>query len=117
MIDWAKKYKKLDYLSLCNEDFGLKTYFSVLSLDQAKVKFRERAKCLKTCKLQFPSDWSNIKSMFKCYHCDDIVSGANHWKTCRGYNHLRLNRDLEDLPQLISYYQEIIKMRDEDDQE
>ena len=116
LIEWCQKYKKLDQLSLSIEEFGLKDYFSILSLDQARVKFRERAKCLRTCKLHYPSDWLNIKTMFKCRHCEDIDSGDGHWKTCSGYKHLRDNKNLDDISQLISYYQEVIKMRDEDEQ-
>ena len=61
LIEWSRSYKKLDYLSLANEEFGLKEYFTILGLDQARLKFRERAKCIKTCKVHFPSDWRNIK--------------------------------------------------------
>ena len=114
MIEWSRKYKKLDYLSLSNEEAGLKEYFSALSLEQARIKFRERAQCLKTCKTHYPSDWSNIKSMFKCLHCDEIDAGASHWITCQGYQHLRQSKDLEDTAQLVGYYQDIIKLRDEE---
>ena len=115
MIEWSRKYKKLDYLSLSNEEFGLKEYFSTLNLDQARIKFRERAKCLKTCKMHFPSDWLNIKTMFQCRNCDEIDSGAGHWITCPGFQHLRKSRNLEDMSQLVTYYQEIIRIRDENE--
>ena len=116
LVEWCQKYKKLDHLSLSIEEFGMKEYFSILSLDQARVKFRERAKCLKTCKLHYPSDWLNIKTMFKCRHCDDVDSGDGHWKICMGYKHLREDRNLDDIFQLINYYQDVIRMRDEDEQ-
>ena len=115
LIEWSRRYKKLDYLSLSNEEFGLKEYFLVLDLDHARLRFRERAQCLRTCKVQFPSNWKNIQMMFQCTHCDEIDSGSSHWRTCSGYTFLRKDKDLDDLHQLITYYQEIIKLRDEEE--
>ena len=82
LIQWSEKYKKVDSLSLACEEYERKDYFSKLNLAQSRIKFRERSKCMTTCRIDYPSDPGNIKAMFKCFHCDkvDILS---HWRECK----------------------------------
>ena len=88
IIDWSTKYKKIDTLSLECEDYGIKDYFFKLSLEDSRVKFRERSGCLKTCRTACPSDIENIKANYKCFHCPDLDTGAIHWISCRYYSKL-----------------------------
>ena len=92
IIEWSKKYKKLDYLSLGCEDYERKSYLYKLSLAQARIKFRERSKTMNTCRTQFPSDVRNFKAKFECFHCDNIDT-LNHWRTCEAYSHLRQSKN------------------------
>ena len=41
LLEMAKDLKKVDYLSVACENYGIKEYFSDLSLDLARIKFRE----------------------------------------------------------------------------
>ena len=111
----AQKYKKIDYLELAEEEYGIKEYFSELNLAEARLKFRVRAKCVKTCKMHFPSDKQNIRTMFICPEnkCS-FVDSLSHWSLCESYAHLRQSRDLSDDSQLLGYYQEIINLRIEE---
>ena len=111
ILDTSKKYKKLDYVSMGCEDFGLKNYFHNLNLSDSRLKFRERSKCMTTCRTDYPSDVENIRAMFKCYHCEEIDSVSLHWKSCLGYSHLRENRNLQSDVDLCGYYRDIINMR------
>ena len=43
LIDWSRKYKKLDILSLECENFKFKDYFNKLNLAESRLKFRLRS--------------------------------------------------------------------------
>ena len=111
LIEKAKKYKKIDYLSLSCEEFELKDYFCDLDLARARIKFRDRANCMSTCKRHYPSE-ENIVKMFLCESCDsDKVDNISHWRQCSAFSHFRQDRDLGSDTDLISYYQDIINLR------
>ena len=111
ILENSKKYKKLNYLSIACEKYGLKEYFHNLNLSDCRLKFRERAKCMTSCRIDYPSDIENIRAQFKCYHCDEVDNGSLHWKSCSGYEHLRINRNLESDVDLCGYYRDIINLR------
>ena len=94
------------------EEYGIKDYFFKLDLARARLKFRVRASCVKTCKIHFPSDKQNIETMFTCpqTQCSHIDS-LSHWSRCESYAHLRKSRELNDDFQLLNYYQDIINLR------
>ena len=74
--------------------------------------FRERYFCLPTCRMDYPSDISNIKAQFSCFHCEEIDSARDgHWKSCVGNSHLRENKVLTLDVDLCEYYRGIINMR------
>ena len=111
IIENSRKYKKLNYISMACEEYGLKGYFSNLNLQDSRLKFRERSKCLPTCQTDYPSDKDNIRAAFKCYDCDEIDSGSLQWQSCSGYEHLKKNRNLESDEDLCGFYRDIIKLR------
>ena len=112
LIELAKNYKKIDSVSLSIEELEIKDYFSELDLPRARMKFRERANCLKTCKRHYSNDLYNMKTMFLCDSCDsDSVDVTSHWRLCEQYEHLRQNKNLESDLDLMSYYQEVINFR------
>ena len=111
IVENSRKYKKIDHISMACEEFGIKEYFSNLNLHDSRLKFRERSKCLPSCRIDYPSDKDNIKAAFKCYDCDEIDSGSLHWQSCSGYEHLRRNRNLQSDVELCGYYRDIIKLR------
>lgn len=116
LLEMAKSYKKIEYSSLQLEEHGIKDYFSYLNLNQARIKFRERANCMKTCKRHFSSDKFNIKTMFSCESCssDDYkiasVDVLSQWRVCSSYRIFRKSRDLSKDSDLVAYYQDIISM-------
>ena len=113
IINWSRKYKKIDTLSLECEEYEMKSYFFSLSLQDSRMKFRERSGCLKTCRVACPSDPANIKAAFKCYECDDLDTGPSHWLNCRVYSKIITERNLDiskDLD-LMQYYKLIIQLR------
>ena len=113
VIEKSRKYKKLDFVNMACEEYGMKDYFNNLNLPDRRLKFRERSQCLPRCRKHYPSDKENIKVMFKCFHCDEVDDGSLHWKVCSGYAHLRENRNLQSDVDLCSYYRDIIKLREQ----
>ena len=112
LIEEAKKYKKIDYVSLSCEEYKIKDYFCNLDLAKARLKFRERAKCMRTCKRHYSSDPNNLKTMFFCQSCDTkSVDVLSHWRVCESYDHLRINRNFDSDFDLVSYYQDVIDLR------
>ena len=95
-----------------NEDYEFKEYFSELNLAQARLKFRMRSGCVKFCKVLYPSDKENLKSMFICPE-DQCSSLDNvfHWSRCISYAPLRQSRNLLVESELIDYFQDIINLR------
>ena len=114
IIENSKRYKKLDYYSMGCEEFGLKDYFLNLNLADGRLKFRERCKTMSTCKMDYPSDINNIKSLFTCHHCEEIDSVSLHWKSCSAYSQFRDNRNLDADADLCAYYRDIINMRNQE---
>ena len=112
LIESSKKYKKIDYLSMSNEDYGIKDYFLKYDLSRARLKFKERSQCMTTCKVHYQSDKQNLETMFICpqTQCDSIDT-LLHWRKCRSYTHLRENRNLDDDFDLLNYYQDVINLR------
>ena len=112
LIETSKKYKKIDYLSMTNEEYEIKEYFFKYDLGRARLKFKERSKCMTTCKTHYPSDKLNLETMFLCpqQQCESIDT-LLHWRKCLSYSHLRENKDLNNDFDLLSYYQAVISLR------
>ena len=110
LLELSTPYKKIDYVSLALEEYETKSYLYNLNLAQARIKFRERSSCMKFCRTHTSSDETNIKAMFQCFNCSK-VDVLSHWRTCKSYENLRQNKNLEKDEDLMKYYQEIIQIR------
>ena len=102
--------QKVNSLSLACEEYTRKEYFSKLNLAQSRIKFRERNKCMTTCRVDYPSDLANIKAMFQCFHCDQIDT-LSHWRECQMYAKFRESKSFDHDEDLVAYYQQIINFR------
>ena len=114
ILQGMKDFKKLDHLPLSIEDFEFKPYFRNMTLAQSRIKFRERSKCMKTCRSHFPSHQAYISEMFQCPEpgCDQI-DNLSHWLVCQKYQHLRDGKTLSDETKLVEHYRAIISHREE----
>ena len=106
-------YKKLDHKVLETEKFEQKSYLSDLHLDQARQKFRLRSFMTKTVKMNFPSDKSYKLDLWKCSHCEKIDT-QSHIKHCTAYEHLRLGKDLQNDNELVTFFKQVIALRETD---
>ena len=108
----AKQYKKIDYISMACEDYEMKEYFLKLDLKGARIKFRERSKCMQTCMTHFSSDKKYLEAGFQCMSCNEgKIDTLLHWRDCVSHSQFRESRNLESDYDLVSFYQDIIQMR------
>ena len=105
------KYKKLDYNSLVDEKFEVKDYFKSLRLSNARLKFRIRTKMVDKIAFNFSSDPKYVGRLWQCMHCERIDS-QSHVLTCVGYKHLRVGKNLDSDNDLVSYFREVIVLRE-----
>ena len=110
LVQWSEKYKKVDSLSLACEDYIRKEYLYKLNLAQARLKFRERSQTMSTCKMDYPSDQQNLRSLMVCMHCPNI-DVRQHWFKCDRYAEFHKGKSLDNDFDLVSYYQQIINLR------
>ena len=112
LIDDMKRMKKLDSVELSLEDFKLKDYFSELTLELSRIKFRSRSLTMTSCATHYPSDEKFIKSGFECKNSCGNIDGLIHWKYGNCYSHL-MPQNLDDDRQLCEFYKKIIQLRTE----
>ena len=94
------------------EEYGLKKYFLQLNLPDARLKFRERMGCMKTCLVDYPNDPKSRASSYLC-GCGKL-DVRQHWKRCFLYSHLSNKvKDWENDVEVLTFYREIIRMRNE----
>ena len=77
-----------------------------------------------TIKMNFPSDPEFTRQLWTCSGCSDGVDGdrvdgcrdtQQHVMICPGYAGLREDKDLEDDKDLVHYFSQVIKRRQESD--
>ena len=107
-----QNYKKIDYKVMMEEKFEVKPYMKNLHLSEARDKFRLRSFMTRTVKTNFSSDKKYMAELWSCWHCPDIDSQA-HIRVCPEYQKLRDNKDLDNDHDLVNYFREVIKMRDD----
>ena len=105
------RYKKLDHNILVNEQYETKQYFKTLRLSNARLKFRIRTKMVEKIAFNYSSDAKYVNRLWQCTHCECIDSQA-HVLTCVGYQHLREGKNLASDSDLVSYFRDVISLRD-----
>ena len=104
-------YKKVDYKILEQEHFELKPYFKSLYLSEARDKFRLRSFMTRTVKTNFSSDRQFAADLWSCWHCPKVDS-QTHIRVCPAYQQFRDNKDLDNDHDLVSYFRQVIQLRD-----
>ena len=89
----------------------LKSYFSNLSLYDARVIFSHRTMMMKEVKANYKSDANNMKSRWKCESCKTCVDTNKHVLWCSAYSQLRLDKDLTSDKDLCEYLQKVMLIR------
>ena len=114
LVTMKCKYKKLDHNKFAEENFELQPYLTDLQIHQARHKFRIRSFMTKTVKMNFPSDEGYKRQLWKCQHCPNIDT-QSHIQHCPAYEHLREGKNLDNDLDLVKYFQQVISMREAND--
>ena len=104
-------YKKLDYEALAAENFETKDYLVKLNLTDARLRFALRTKMTKTVQMNFKGEKKYINNQWKCLDCQ-IPDTQDHIVRCPTYQHLRIDKNLSDDKDLVSYFRKVIQIRE-----
>ena len=134
----AFNYKKIDYASLCQDDFKLKSYFKTLNMRQASLNFKLISKTMPRVANNMRRDPKYRKIAWACVGCSvgsrgqpnsntvteqtdrdrqpPILDTEEHITRCIAYADLAQNRDLNCTIGLVSFFQAVIDRRIEDEE-
>ena len=107
-----------------DKEFKRQEYLSSLNLRDARMRFKINASMTPTIKMNFPSDEKFASQMWSCSGCADSDRGhelagsrdtQQHVMLCPGYADIRENKNLEDDRDLVKYFSEVIKRRQDCD--
>ena len=115
LLEKMDKYRKMDRTKLCEEKFEVKSYLKSLTPSQARLKFRLNSFMTKTVKMNFSSNPKFVKSLWTCWHCDKIDT-QSHIMHCDSYESLRVDKNLDNDQELVKYFKQVIKLRENLDQ-
>ena len=104
-------YSKLKDGPMMSERFEEKSYLSEMSMQNARTNFRIRSKMIDV-KMNQRSDKANAKKLWKCSECGNVDS-QSHIVWCPFFATLREGKSLESDLDLVKYFQEVLKIRED----
>ena len=115
LLDKAKEYKKIDFMTMKEEEFELKNYFKEMTLKDSRTKFSVISQTTMTVKSHCMSDKENARVLWQCPEPEcKMIDSISHIKTCENYANLRLkHNNLETEIDEIHYFQDVISYRNE----
>ena len=112
ILEKMRKSKKFDFLSHKDESFETKTYLKTMTLQESRMMFSLRSQTTKTVKTHQMSNKSFASKLWKC-SCG-FTDSISHIKRCINFQGLRESLDIENNENdLVKYFQEVIKFRNE----
>ena len=82
-----------------------------LNLADARLRFSLRAKMTKTVQMNFKGDKKYTQNQWKCQDCK-IPDTQDHIVRCPAYQHLRIDKNLSNDKDLVSYFRKVIQIRE-----
>jgi hypothetical protein len=116
-------YKKVDIEQMKEDSFNLKQYMKDLNVYDARMKFKLNSFMTPTIKMNFQSDSEFARELWTCPGCSKPgdVTGCRdtqrHIMVCSGYETLREDKDLSTDKGLVAYFQQVIKQRQNNNEE
>ena len=116
MLEKIKGYKKLDFDQMSTETFEKKQYFSELTLEMVRLKFKISSKVVPTIRNNFKRKYKD--SSFSCPSCRNLDSQvSNHVEDsqshvmlyCPAFVELRENKDLSNDRDLTEFFKAVIE--------
>ena len=111
VIKKLHKCSKLKGDNILDETFGKKKYLESMSLVESREMFRIRSKTTKT-KMNMKSNEKFSRELWKCEDCHNIDTQV-HLLWCPAYAHLREGKDINKDKDLVIYFREVFKARDD----
>ena len=117
LLQWSKKYKKVDTEMYSNKSHEMGSYLKNLNLNDSRVIFRKNCYMLQTVRLNYKSNTRYKAEGYLCPDCLSLnppVSHPDHQDellTCQGNSDIRLKWDLSDQKQEAAFYRECIARR------
>ena len=98
------------------ETYEIKNYFKDMNLSQARMMFSLRMKTTKFVKSHFFNDKKYSAQMWKCSsECDKIDTIEHIAFNCPKYEHLKINKDLQNCDRdLVDFFQEVVQLREDE---
>ena len=101
-----KSKKKLKDRKISQDNYGMKTYVSKLSIHETRNIFKHRSSMTQNVKLNYKGVKRYEQQGWKCDACDNLDS-EDHLLWCVGYTDLRESLNLEIDKDLSEYLQKI----------
>ena len=105
------QYSKLRNKGLENEELDIKSYVKNMKLRDARTYFRIRGNMIKV-KMNMKNDKKIANELWRCDECQSMDSQA-HIIWCPVFAPLREGKDLQNDSDLVHYYQQVVKIRDD----
>ena len=94
--------------------FETQAYFKTMKLKESRTMFGLNSKMTKTVKSHFWGDKKFSQELWMCTFCSNIEN-ISHIKFCPMYSQLREGKDLNNDSDLVQYFTEVLKMRENQD--
>ena len=95
-----------------NEKCELKEYFTKLTVEDARLKFRLRTMMVEA-KFNFKNKKEYSNDLWVCDSCSTNIETQSHLLWCPAYQNLRENKSLDNDQDLINYIKKVLEIRDE----
>ena len=105
------KYSKLRDGPMKGDIFEEQSYLKEMSMADAQINFRIRSRMIDT-KMNQQSDKTNAKGLWKCNECGNVDS-QSHIVWCPFFAELREGKSLQNDVDLVHYFREVLKIREE----
>ena len=109
LISLSSSYKKIHYSN--EKEFGLKSYISELDVSAARMRFKISTNMVPTIQMNFQSDPIFSANLWTCSGCSILRDTQDHVLICPAYSDIRTGLNLENDPDLVKYFQQIIQFR------
>ena len=121
LLEAATKYKKITPELLSKDEFGVNSYFKMLTVSQSRLRFRLYARMTPRVAMCHKSDKRYREIGYQCVACreagepvsQETQDTEEHLITCRFYSDLREDIDLETDLGIVKYFQRVISRRTE----
>ena len=108
------KIKDLEKLVIMkDESYEQKSYLAQMSLKDARMMFRIRTRTIK-CKMNQSSSRTNKEALWQCSGCG-CIDTQSHIIHCSAYQNLREGKSINNDDDLVEYFTQVMKIRDEMD--